>query len=188
MGMTTRTNDPYFEWLCKKVKVGAQYGRSYTRLALELHSYKFDTRNLLPMDVNRAYDGLQLRVRFMERYGEVGSSTNRGPCTMLEFLVAIAGRMSFLMGNENQESKRPEYFWAMIRNVGLLKLTDERFDELNGDFFVFEAVDRVLERRYEANGLGGLFPLVHHLADQRDVEIWYQMQAWLGEHCAIDIE
>ena len=186
---TTRTNDPYFEWLCRKVGIGAQYGKPYVRLLSELHSYKFDTRALPELDVNRAYDGLGLRVIFMEKYGEVGSSTNRGACTMLEFLVALAGRMSFLMGDESQESLRPRYFYCMIRNLRLLKLTDERFDELNGEFFVLDAVQRVLERRYDADGDGGLFPLRHCVhEDMRTVEIWYQMQKWLSEHCAIDIE
>ena len=188
MGMT-RTNDPYFEWLCRKVKIGAQYGKPYVKLARELHSYKYDTRDMLPMDENRAYDGLELRVIFMNQYGEVGSSTNRGACTMLEFLVGLAGRMNFLMGDENTESKRPYYFFSMIRNLMLLKFSDERFEEANGEFFVRDAVERILHRNYDRDGSGGLFPLRNPEAgDQRKKEIWYQMQAWLSEHCAIDIE
>lgn len=188
MRMRTPTNDPYLKWLCDKVKLGEEYGKPYTKLACELHQQKFIPNEDSPMDKNRIYDGVSLRVQFMQMYGELGSSTNRGSCTMLEFLVAISERMAFLMGAENEENKAPLYFWCLIRNLRLLKLNDDRFDILNGEFFVEDAVRRVLDRNYDYNGDGGLFPLFRPMEDQRNVEIWYQMQAWLGEHCSIDIE
>lgn len=192
MDMTTRTsirtNDPYLKWLCDKVKLGEEYGKPYTKLAYELHQQKFIPNKSSPMDRNRLYDGVSLRVQFMQKHGELGTSTNRGSCTMFEFLVGISDRMSFLMAAENEESKTPFYFWCLIRNLRLLKLDDDRFDTLNGAFFVEDAVRRVLDRNYDYNGDGGLFPLFRPTEDQRNVEIWYQMQAWLGEHCSIDIE
>lgn len=187
--MTTKTtNDPYFAWLCEKAKIGEQYGKPYVRLAQELHSVPFHPGKKIHMDENRVYDGFAMRVRFMSKYGEVGSSTNRGACTMLEFLVGLASKMSFLMGEENQPSKTAEYFWHLIRNLRLLKLKDDDFDELHGELLVEDAVQRVQERNYGYDGDGGLFPLRRATMDQRNVEIWYQMQAWLSEHCAIDIE
>ena len=189
MGMMTwKRDDPYFAWLCYKARIGEQYEKPYTRLAFELHSLIFKPSKAVPMDENRIYDGFAMRVRFIGKYGEVGSSTNRGPCTMFEFLVGISEKMGFLMGDENGESKTSEYFWHLIRNMRLLKLTDDEFDELNGEFFVEEAVQRILDRNYGYDGDGGLFPLRRANVDQRKVEIWYQMQAWLNEHCAIDIE
>lgn len=150
-----------------------------------LHELIFKPTARNEMDENRAMDGLQLRVQYMERYGEGGSSTNRGPCTMLEFLVGLAKRMSFLMGEENQPSKTQEYFWHLIKNLRLIKYDDERYSELNGEFFVDEAVQRVLDRTYDANGNGGLFPTRTVMADQRSMDIWMQMQAWLNEHWRI---
>lgn len=190
MTKTTRTiptiidNDPYFQWLCKKVGVGK--GKPYLRMTTLLHQLIF--RPSIEMDGNRANDGLMLRVEFMQRYGEYGSSTNRGACTMLEFLIGLAKRMSFLMGEEGQPSKTEHYFWCLIRNLRLLKLTDERYDDLNGDFFVEEAVQRVLDRSYDAYGNGGLFPLRYAVNGYMEADIWYQMQAWLGEHCEINID
>lgn len=188
--MTTRNskNDPYFVWLCNKAKIGEQFGKPYAKLASELHELIFRPNKRVPMDDNRTYDGFAMRVRFIERYGEVGSSTSRGACTMLEFLVGLAEKMSFLMGEEGRPSKTAEYFWYILVNLRLIKLTDDRFEELNGEFFVDEAVQRVLDRTYGADGDGGLFPLKRAGIDQRNVEIWYQMQSWLAEHCAIDIE
>ena len=182
--MTAKTtydpdNDPYFQWLCKKVGIPSR--RPYLKLAMELHGLIFRPGNAIETDANRANDGLQLRVEFMERYGAKGSSDNRGPCTMLEFLIGLARRMDFLMGDEENHLHTGYYFWRMIDNLRLYKLSDDRFDELNGEFFVQEAVDRVLFRTYETDGNGGLFPLRHSKKDQRKVEIWYQMQEWLLE-------
>ena len=48
-----------------------------------------------------------------------------------------------------------------------------------------EAVQRVLDRTYDANGNGGLFPTRTVMVDQRGMDIWMQMQAWLNEHWRI---
>lgn len=180
------TNDPYFQWLCKKVKIPEK--RPYLRMAEELHRLIFKPGDAIDTDKNRANDGLQLRVGFMERYGPMGSSGNRGPCTMLEFLIGLAGRMAYIMGEEGNDLHTGHYFWSMIGNLRLTKLTDDRYDELNGDFFVQEAVDRVLFRTYEWDGSGGLFPLKRCRHDQRKTEIWYQMQNWLLESGDVELE
>lgn len=106
---------------------------------------------------------------------------------MLEFFVALSKRMSFLMNGNTQFHHTEYYFWVIMRNLGLNKLTDDRWEYLNGDFFVEEAVWRVLNRQYEVDGSGGMFPLRNATCDQRAVEIWYQMQSWLNENCEIDL-
>lgn len=182
----TTTNDPYFQWLCKKVAIPEK--RPYLRLAEELHRMIFRPGDAIETDRNRANDGLQLRVDFMGRYGERGSSGNRGPCTMLEFLIGLARRMAFIMGTADNNLHTSHYFWAMIDNLRLGRLPDERYEELNGDFHVQDAVDRVLFRTYDWDGNGGLFPLKHCRHDQRKTEIWYQMQAWLLESGDVEME
>jgi len=172
--------DPYFDWLCMTTN-----NCNYIRLAQALHSMEF--RAKLITDGNRAMDGISLRVEFMQRYGELGSSTNRGRCTMLELLVAIAKKMSFQMYGNVAEHRTAYYFWVLIKNLRLDKLTDDNWDRLNGDFFVDDAVCRVINRQYDANGKGGLFPLRHSTEDQRNVEIWYQMHAWLNENSDIEL-
>jgi hypothetical protein len=135
----------------------------------------------MAMDTNRGNDGLQLRVDFQNEHGPWGSSTNRGPCSYLELLVGLAKRMSFLMhGEENSHTEY--YFWRMIRNLDLTRCNDAKWNEMNGEFFVDDAVFRVNERCFCADGSGGLFPLRNYERDQRGVEIWYQMQAWLMEN------
>lgn len=180
------TNDPYFQWLCKKV--GIPDRRPYLKMAEALHGLIFRPGDAIETDKNRANDGLQLRVKFMERYGPMGSSGNRGPCTMLEFLIGLAGRMAYIMGEEGNDLHTGHYFRSMIENLRLGKLTDDRYDELNGDFYIQEATDRVLFRTYEWDGSGGLFPLRRCRHDQRKTEIWYQMQSWLLESGDVRME
>ena len=172
-----RTGDPYYDWLCYLVG-GKMSHQGYSRLLMALHEQVFKAK--LPMDANRGGDGLQLRVDFQSEHGPWGSSTNRGPCSYLEFLIGLSKRMSFLMYGEGN-SYTEFYFWKIIGNLGLNKCTDDKYDFMNGDFFVEDAVCRVNDRQYAPDGKGGLFPLVHPDRDQRGVEIWYQMQAWLME-------
>lgn len=181
------TRDPYFDWLCMSIDVGKHPSgrRNYMELCTMLHSIEFQAK--LPLDVNRAMDGMQLRVTFMQQHGEYGSATNRGGCTMLELLVALSKQMSFMMYGNEAHHRTPYYFSVLMKNLGLWKLTDENWYSLNGEFFVDDAVYRVINRLYDADGKGGLFPLKHPKEDQRCVEIWYQMHAWLGENCEIDL-
>lgn len=183
--MTRITNDPYFEWLYR-ISGLMEHG-SYQLLAAQLHQIPFKPVMAIDNDANRANDGLYLRVQFIERYGVHGSSASRGVCTMLEFLVGLAKRMNFLMSGENEQGKTKHYFWCMIQNLRLTKLDDESFYILKGEFFVEEAINRVLERTYDFDGNGGLFPVKNSQNDQRHIEIWYQMQQWLLENGDLDI-
>ena len=175
------TRDPYFDWLCITIN-----NRNYMELARYLHSLEF--RAKLPADQNRGMDGMQLRVDFMERHGAYGSSSNRGACTMLEFLIGIAKHMSFLMNGNVSDHRTAYYFWVLIRNLGLNKCTDDNWYTINGEFYTEDAVYRVLDRQYDRNGKGGLFPLRHTSQDQRKVEIWYQMHAWLNENSELELD
>ena len=175
------TSDPYFDWLCILIGVNKNFPkRNYTSLVSALHGMNFQPK--LAMDQNRGADGLQLRVEFMNEHGPWGSATNRGPCTALEFLVALGKRMSFLTYGEGNHGQTAYYFWKMMDNLGLSKLTDDRWDIANGDFFVEDAVWRINQREYAADGKGGIFPLRNPHGDQRKTEIWYQMNAWLLEN------
>ena len=185
--MNRRTRDPYFDWLCLKIGVDNRNPkRNYGQMVAMLHGINYIPT--LPLDENRANDGIQLRVDFMNAHGPYGSATNRGPCTMLEFLVALAGKMNFLMGSEENWHRTEWYFWRIIRHLGLRKLTDDFWDIGHGEFFVEDACDRVINRKFDYNGNGGLFPLRDPPMDQREVEVWNQMQAWLFENSDIDLE
>ena len=155
--------------------------RQYMEMARTMHSVRFVPR-IFETDGNRAYDGLQLRVEYIQKYGVRGSADDRGRCTMFEFLIGLAKKMSFLMGTENDPHKTASYFWRMVENLGLTKYDDEHWNAYNGEFHVLEAMDRVMNYSYDADGKGGLFPLKYMEGDQREREIWYQMHKWLVEN------
>lgn len=186
--MTRRqTGDPYFDWLCIKIGVNPNNPRrNYGEMVRMLHGINYIP--VLEMDENRATDGIQLRVDFMDIHGPYGSSTNRGPCTMLEFLIGVAMKMNFLMGEEENHHRTEWYFWRLIRHMGLRKFTDDHWNYDNGELFVEDAVDRVINRKYLPSGEGGLFPLRGYYEDQTKCEIWKQMQYWLSENSDIDLQ
>lgn len=174
------TIDPYFDWLCSRAKI-TPLGHRYFEMAKTMHGMRW-RHGEIKTDDNRANDGLMLRVEYMEKFGPKGSSTDRGQCTMFEFLVAIAKRMNFIMGDEHDSHRTALYFWALIKNLGLEKCSDENWYSCEGEFRVIDAMNRILDRTYNADGSGGLFPLRWIEADQRKLEIWYQMQCWLTEN------
>ena len=66
----------------------------------------------------------------------------------------------------------------MICNLGLDKFDDKHY---NSDY-VYEILGKFVRREYDFNGRGGLFPLKNVQNDQRKVEIYYQMLAYLSEN------
>jgi len=178
-------NQDYFEWLCEKIHVD-QGDRSYWILMKDLHSKIFIP--FVPHDENRAFDGLELREDYMRdiwypKYEEV-----EGDCTVLEMLVGLAKRIDFETTDPytNDTSDKTVYwFWEMIDNLGLIKFDDDSYVELGGFHYVTKIIDSFVKRKYRRNGCGGLFPLEKSNKDQRKIEIWYQMSAYLNEHQAV---
>lgn len=175
----------YFEWLCDKVVKHTPCDRSYLLLLKDLRHIPFMT--ILELDSNREEDGKNYREEYA-LYEAHSLNALRAieddDCSVLEVLVSIAERIGFELtttevGEDNDIS---QYFWRMIRNLGLDIFDDENYAENGGFSAVLEIVATWLDRTYSPDGTGGLFPLRHPDYDQRDVEIWYQMQAYLEEN------
>lgn len=133
----------------------------------------------VPYDENRAEDGLRLRERFEHETSIM--LPDLGECRMLEFLVALAIRLNESTYDWDKPDQTSEWFWKMMFNVGL-----QRFDDTYSDdpyehiSWAFECINL---RVYNLDGTdGGLFPLERPREDQRQVEIWYQMMAYLTEN------
>ena len=155
----------YIHWL--RGLVERPSGPSYRALfnAAWLTVYKY----YVPNDDNRAHDGLDLRGRF-ERETSV-TLPNLGKCTMLEFLVALSIRLNETVYDYDDPDQVSDWFWELIDNleVDRHKLEDI-FQRLNGRTYDYDG------------GNGGLFPLNNPREDQREIEIWYQMMAYLSEN------
>lgn len=176
MTLTDRINDEYFEWLCELVDI-QRFSRhvSYRKLLARLHNIEFTW--LIPFDDNRADDGIQLRRKFAMAMNDASlASYLSGGCSVLEMMVALAKRCEEnIMDDALMGNRTGQWFWGMIRNLGLSDMNDRGFDRHAVD----EIIARFLNRDYEPDGRGGLFTVKHCQADMRTVEIWCQLSWYL---------
>lgn len=164
----------YFRWLKSLVNRPGSY---YDTLFEAAWNTEFEWS--VPRDDNRAADGLRLRDRFEEETSI--PLPDLGECRMLEFLVALAMRIDESLYDWDNPNQVSEWFWKLIFNAGLEKFdddySDDTYDAIQYAFWVIN------NRKYNRDGTdGGLFPLRHPKEDQRKVEIWYQMMAYLSEN------
>ena len=164
----------YFEWLLDKVNFNEREHRNYKELMRYLHSVAFTSK--IPKDENRIIDGLNLRDDFMDEEDVRGYLS--GPCSILEMMVAFSIRIEIDITGDPGKDDLGRWFWVMIKNLGLLEYDDRHFDEEK----VGEITHIFLSRSYSKSGKGGLFPLYHPKTNQRETELWYQMQKYLSEH------
>lgn len=156
-------NEKYFECLHDLVDSG---GVSYRKLLRHLHDIEFTY--IIPKDANRATDGQDLRYRFGYRYP--------GPCSVFEMMVALALRCEeTIMDDPRYGNRTAQWFWGMIVNLGLGSMTDERYDE----DYIDERIQMMLNRKYAADGKGGLFFVRDCKFDLRKIEIWTQLLWYL---------
>jgi hypothetical protein len=124
---------------------------------------------LVQGDDNRVVDARDLRSEFIH-----GWKAARRPISVLEILIAVSRRTAWVSGGT-----APEWAWYLLENLRLHKLSDP----WNGR--KAQRADQILEtliwRTYEPDGRGGFFPLQSPNSDQRELEIWYQMQAFAIE-------
>lgn len=177
MKRNDKIKNDYFEWLIDLV-CDKKYLKkvSYRKLLIFLHNTEF--RYSIPMDVNRAVDGMDLRDRFADEcHVDNIDDILDGPCSVLEMMIALSLRCEeHIMDDPDIGNRTGQWFWDMIVSLGLGTMTDDRFDKK----FVEEKVSRFLDREYEANGKGGLFTIEHCKYDLRTVEIWYQLNYYLS--------
>ena len=148
--------------------------KSYLKLFNYLHSCKFTY--IIAMDSNREEDGVSLRYRFgyENNYPDsmIASFLDNKPCSVLEVLVALSMRCEeHIMGNPDLGNRTGKWFWVMMKNLGLLSNSDEKYVET----YVDQVLWVFLNRKYKPNGEGGIFIVEHSTRDLRTVEIWYQM-------------
>lgn len=96
-------NNEYFEWMCQLV-CNERYSRRLSYQKLLRHLHNIDFQYMLPMDGNRAEDGIDLRYRFgYEKEYEgpmIASYLDNRPCSVLEMLIALAFRCEEHMAKE----------------------------------------------------------------------------------------
>lgn len=172
--MVVILNHKYHNWLRGLVDRPGSFYDTLFYVAWETE-YKYS----VPYDENRAEDGLRLRERF-----ESESSLrlpDLGSCRILEFLVALSIRIDEATYDWDKPDQTSEWFWILIKNLGLDKFDDDWSDDTRDR--IVDAFEYLNQRQYNPDGTdGGLFPLERPREDQRQVEVWYQMMAYLTEN------
>lgn len=171
-------DERYFDWLYSIVADGRTRNPRHTHFLLCERLYKTPFTWYIRNDENRAEDGRALRDEFVEEIHDhhpdrfwLSLDTS-----IFEMLIALARRASF------QTGLGPDWwFWKMLENIELEKYTDDRYHDAIDDAVV-RSLDRVMNREYHESGVGGLFPLRDPGGDQREVELWYQLSAYLMEN------
>lgn len=177
MTQAASTDEAYFEWLYSFVGPiqNRNPDRSFWQLAEQLHNTEF--RWTIANDDNRAEDGRELRERFIDERNirRVSLGWLRQNCSVLEMIVALAQRAAF-----DADGETDEWVGYLLENLGFHRYTDSAYsDRVRED--VAEGLERLMSRTYGRDGSGGLFPLRYTNTDQRRIELWYQMSAYLLE-------
>jgi hypothetical protein len=171
----------YFNWMCQLVCDNKYYKKtSYKRLLSYL--YNRDFVYIIDMDGNRAEDGVDLRYRFSYEFKYpqpmVASFLDNKPCSILEMMIALAFRCEeHIMNNPAIGDRTGHWFWNMMDNLGIDRMTDSNYDENSLDRIILT----FLNREYGRNGEGGLFKIRRNNRDLRSVEIWHQMCWYLDD-------
>jgi hypothetical protein len=177
--MSAPLDELYFQWLYSQVADPTiqEENLTYWNVLRILYKTEFVWVDEAVNDENRIHDGKALRIQFVESQGwtvaEVDSSWIEDGCSMLELMVGLACRLEFLADGT------PHYwFWVLMMNIGLAGLNDKRRIRKE---YVDDVLNRIIFRNYQATGLGGFFPLQNPREDQRDIELWTQMNEYVQE-------
>lgn len=174
-----RSTDPelrlyYLQWLEHNLTVEGQHpDRSYTDLVTAMFNTEFTWS--VPMDDNRLADGMEVRADFAHTH-DVRQADARalGPCSFIEVLLGLARRMAFVSGGSPNH-----WAWQLLINLEL----DRMWDRLSRSKMQHtrQKMERVMNRTYQPNGVGGFFPLAWPDGDQRAIELWAQLNAYAAE-------
>lgn len=170
----------YFEWLYDLV-CNDGYVKELNYQELLFHLYQTNFVFTIQRDENRFYDGISLRYYYGNEVGarrkQIETVLDNRPCSVLEMLVALSLRIeNEVMSDPDYGDRTWKWFWKMMTNMHLGGMTNDKFDEE----YVDRVIERMLARKYEANGRGGLFTIANCREDLRKVEIWAQMNWYLN--------
>ena len=174
----------YFKWLVSFV-CDARHKEGYSIVLHELFNREFIW--LIDYDENLAIYGLEMRDKFLassETYRKMydiygGFDQN---CTILEMMVALAIIIEERVMTNYEENRTSEWFWGMMTSLGLINYDDMSYDEEEVD----EILEKFLYRKYQKNGVGGLFTIKNGDKNMCKIDIWLQINAFLIEMKAAD--
>ena len=156
----------YYLWLESLVNDG-----DHGILIRYLYEHQF--RWQFTLDENRAAGGMNLRRSYAYDNNVDICDIQTGPCSILEMLIGLADRMTELMPGDLFYC-----FGILLTNLNLVQFNDSHFDEGRVNYIL----NTWLDRKYDSQGNGSLFPLKSYDGDCRNLDIWGQMNAWIAEN------
>ena len=180
----SRLDKPYYFWLLDKV-VGDDEAEDYSAVFDYLYNREFETDDEFDENLFAHIDGL--RDRFfaekpptMRRWAEEDNWSPR--CySILELMVylAVAAEETFMSDYEYGDRK-PVWFRHMMASLGLRKYYNKRWNPTE----VEAIIDDFLDKKYEADGTGGLFKVSKSVKkDMRSMNLWLQLNTFLIDYC-----
>lgn len=183
-----RLTEDYLHWLAPQIR-DEHDGLNNLQEFWGLLTIMFETQFLhnVANDDNRRMDGLELRTEFCyaqhismgaRRREPLRSFLDKNapnpPCSFLEVLIGLSRRLAFVQGGS-----APYWAWDLLNNLNLHRCSDP----LSGNKAtkVADILEQCIWRNYSPDGRGGFFPLKNPSDDQRQIELWYQMQAYAIE-------
>lgn len=173
--------DDYFLWLCGLVDADMT---RYSELLYILHDSDFMW--CLELDESRETEGLMLREEFYNQdLSQDWIMFLEKPCSVLEVLIPIARRMNDVFESVDSSDMTRVWFWELIKNLGLKKYSNIRleYEDRENDLIDINLIlSRWMNREFEPDGTGSLFPLKTPTKDQRERSIIYQMYDYAFEN------
>ena len=167
-----RIREEYVQWILRQV---GDYHNRHRRLFQYMYEIPF--KYSIKRDRNRESDALLFRENFIDEI-DYGRDVENDPCSVLEVLASLSIRIDNEYVGDPSDSRPDKIFWEMVCNLGLDQFDDRRFDA----GAIYEVVSRWLNRDFSYNGEGSIFPIKQPKRDQREAEIWVQMNDYLFEN------
>jgi hypothetical protein len=172
--MLLSTNLDYIEWL-KTTRCDLDPHNQYCLLFRDLSALNFVS--IVDFDHNRIYEALYYREAYT---GD--TALPHDTVSMLEIIRTMAIKCEEVSFDAEHTNTVTEWFWQLLGNVGLDKFVDLDYHDLGGGEVVRNILCKIILRSYDHAGVGGLFPLRYPTENQRFIDLFYQMRAYVEEN------
>lgn len=178
MGTSDFTWGRYFNSLIKIVSKRHKTDIA-NHMAVLKNMYNTTFKAYIAMDENRIDDAYSFRRQYCidNNIPFIGEVADQAP-SILEVLIALSVRLERDCFGYGEDQHPEHWFWDIMRNLGLIDITDAHYSEVVVDVIL----TKFLTRDYAPDGNGGAFPLKKPFSDQTKVDLWKQAQSYALEH------
>ena len=167
----------YKDWMMKTIEIDRPPYHLYESVIWILYSQEFYWS--FPLDENEIGHAQDMRCNY-------GFKELRNlPVTVLEVMISLAIRAEIkIMQGRIHDNRTALWFWSMFHNLGLDKFRDSVVNEENDFPGRYEEIEEIicnfLDRAYDHDGNGGMFPVKDCRWDMRQKSLYLQMNIWLS--------